>query len=87
MPPSSGRGTGVGVRFTGLWLDAPVDTRAARTTQRCDEVSDTTAAVLRFQLDRDVGEMDWQRLDATPGEALVAQSAEAQLGRPDTVAL
>jgi len=75
----------VGVPFTGLWLDAPVDTRAARATQRCDDVSDATAAVLRFQPDRDVGEMDWQRLDATPDEALVAQSAEALLGRPETV--
>ncbi len=75
----------VGVPFTGLWLDAPVDTRAARATQRCDDVSDATAAVLRFQLERDIGEMDWSRLDATPDAAAVAQSAEALLGCPETV--
>lgn len=75
----------VGVPFTGLWLDAPVDTRAARATQRCDDVSDATAAVQRFQLERDIGEMDWSRLDATPDDAAVAQSAEALLGCPETV--
>ena len=75
----------VGVPFTGLWLDAPVDTRAARATQRCDDVSDATAAVLRFQLERDIGEMDWQRLDATSDDATLARSAEALLGGPGTV--
>ena len=71
----------VGVPFTGLWLDAPVDTRA---TQRCDDVSDATAAVLRFQLEQDIGEMDWSRVDATPDDAAVAQSAETLLGCPET---
>ena len=75
----------VGVPFIGLWLDAPVDTRAARATQRSDDVSDATAAVLRFQLERDIGEMNWHRLDAAHDDATVAQSAKALLGRPETV--
>ena len=69
----------VGVPFTGLWLDAPLDTRAARVTERRDDVSDATPAVLREQLERDVAEMDWQRLDAAPDDAMVTRSAEALL--------
>jgi hypothetical protein len=74
----------VGVPFTGLWLDAPVDTRAGRVTERRGDVSDATPAVLREQLERDVGEMTWQRLDAAPDSATVAQSAEASLVSPRT---
>ena len=75
----------VGIPFTGLWLDVPVDVRAARVTQRRDDVSDATPAVLRDQLDRDLGEMDWQRLDATPDDATLARSAGTMLGSPGTV--
>ena len=71
-----------GVPFTGLWLDAPLDTRAARVTQRRDDVSDATPTVLREQLERDVGEMDWPRLDAAHDDATVARSARTLLGCP-----
>ncbi len=69
----------VGVPFSGVWLDAPVATRAARVTERRHDVSDATPAVLREQLERDVGELDWQRLDATPDDATLARAAGAWL--------
>ncbi len=69
----------VGVPFTGLWLDAPVDTRAARVTQRRNDASDATPAVLREQLERDIGEMDWERLDATRDDTTLTRSAVSVL--------
>ena len=75
----------VGVPFTGLWLEAPADVRGVRVTERRDDVSDATQAVLREQLGRDVGEMDWARLDTASDEATVAGAAEALLRRPGAV--
>ena len=72
----------VGVPFTGLWLDAPVDIRAARVTRRRDDPSDATPAALREQPGRAVGEMDWHRLDATPDDATLARSVGTMLGSP-----
>jgi len=72
----------VGVPFTGFWLDAPVDIRAARVTRCRDDPSDATPAALREQPGRAVGEMDWHRLDATPDDATLARSVGTMLGGP-----
>jgi len=56
--------THTGVRFTGLWLDAPAETLCARVEARKDDASDATAPVVREQLGWELGPMRWQRLDA-----------------------
>lgn len=51
--------------FIGLWLDADSETMAARVRARRGDASDADEAVLRAQLDADLGKMDWPRLAAT----------------------
>lgn len=64
-------------RFTGLWLEAPVDTLEARVEARRGDASDATAEVVRHQAARDVGELDWVRISAagTPDEVLARAAA------------
>ncbi len=59
-----------GVKFVGLWLDAPAGTLAARVAARTGGASDATGAVLDRQLADDTGPNDWIRIDAggTPDE-------------------
>ena len=73
-----------GVPFLGLWLEAPADLRGARVAARRDDVSDATQAVLREQLSRDVGEIDWVRLDAASDETAVVRAAALLLRDPGT---
>lgn len=72
----------VEVPFTGLWLDAPLDARAARVAARRDDVSDATPAVLREQLARDIGDLAWPKLDAGLGTDELARAAGALLRVP-----
>jgi uncharacterized protein len=51
--------------FTGLWLEAPVETLLARVEARKDDASDATAAVVREQAAFELGRLDWVRLDAS----------------------
>lgn len=69
-----------GVPFTGVWLDAPVDTRADRIVRRSGDVSDATPAVLREQLARDIGNLDWARVDAAGERDATARAVEACVG-------
>lgn len=69
-----------GVRFDGLWLDAPAAVLEARVAAREKEgrdPSDAGVEVLRSQLGYDLGEMTWLKIDAsgTPDEALAAAMA------------
>jgi predicted kinase len=72
----------VGVPFTGLWLEAPVAEMAARLQARVGDASDANVGVLESQLARDIGEIDWQRLD-TSGD--VSRAAEAVRARLDSI--
>jgi aminoglycoside phosphotransferase family enzyme/predicted kinase len=54
-----------GVPFEGLWLEAPVQVLRDRVAARRDDASDATVATLEGQLVRDVGAMDWRRLDVS----------------------
>jgi aminoglycoside phosphotransferase family enzyme/gluconate kinase len=56
-----------GVRFCGLWLDAPGAVMAARITARRADASDATPEVLARQAVLDPGPIDWLRLDAGGG--------------------
>ena len=52
------------VPFHGLWLDAPIEVREDRVNRRTNNISDATAEVVRAQHDYDLGEIEWQRIDA-----------------------
>lgn len=68
-----------GVSFTGLWLDAPVDVLMTRVQARRADASDATVEVLREQLQRDEGSIDWDRVDASGDLDLVQRRAEKVL--------
>jgi hypothetical protein len=63
------------VPFAGLWLDAPERVLKDRVTTRKGDASDATADVVARQLDYDLGEMTWHRLDA--GGSLEATCAKS----------
>ena len=54
-----------GVPFTGLWLQAPPDVMARRVTERINNVSDADAEILKLQLDYDLGDIDWIKIDSS----------------------
>lgn len=51
--------------FIGLWLEAPANDLRHRISHRQGGSSDATVSVLTQQLERDPGEIAWQRVDAT----------------------
>lgn len=51
--------------FTGLWLEAPADTLAARVRGRESDASDADLAVLERQIKADAGVIEWRRIDAS----------------------
>jgi len=57
-----------GVPFQGLWLEAGPEVMQERVTERRGNVSDATAEVVRTQLEYDVGQVDWPRLDTAGPE-------------------
>jgi aminoglycoside phosphotransferase family enzyme/predicted kinase len=54
-----------GVPFHGVWLEAAPEVLAQRIEGREGDASDATVATLRMQLERDVGPIDWVRIDAS----------------------
>ncbi len=67
------------VPFRGLWLEAPPDALKARAEARQADASDADAAVVERQLDYDLGDISWARIDARPPLAEVAAAARARL--------
>ena len=63
-----------GVPFAGVWLEAPAEILAARIGARHGDASDATVETLQMQIDREVGDIAWTRVDAS-GPA--AEAAEA----------
>ncbi|MGX1306615.1 aminoglycoside phosphotransferase family enzyme/predicted kinase [Amorphus suaedae] len=51
-----------GVRFSGIWLEAPPETLAERVDGRTGDASDATADVVRTQATYDIGDIDWDRV-------------------------
>ena len=55
----------LGVRFSGVWLEAPTAALVERVSRRGADVSDATAAIVRMQATHETGDISWQRLPAT----------------------
>jgi uncharacterized protein len=54
-----------GVAFQGLWLEAPAEVLRERVRGRRGDASDADEAVLEGQLAKDLGVIDWRRIDAS----------------------
>ncbi|MDP6173275.1 MAG: AAA family ATPase [Rhodospirillales bacterium] len=71
---------GLGLPFQGLWLDAPAHLLESRVTDRRNDVSDADAHIVRQQLDYDLGEMEWERMDSSGSFEQICQVAARILG-------
>ncbi|WP_312161517.1 AAA family ATPase [Phenylobacterium sp.] len=69
-----------GAPFHGVWLQAPPEVLARRIEGRESDASDATVATLRMQLDRDVGPVDWVRVDASGPAQDAAEAWSIQHG-------
>ncbi len=69
-----------GVRFDGLWLEAPAARLIERVRARAHDASDADEAVVRSQLEGDPGTVEWCRLEASAAPATLAARARAALG-------
>ncbi|NUB24582.1 AAA family ATPase [Azospirillum brasilense] len=71
---AAGVAADVGVRFDGVWLDAPLDRRVARIAARRGDASDATVEVAERQDVYDLGPLEWLRTNAgrDAGETLAA---------------
>ncbi len=67
-----------GVRFVGLWLEAPLDVLVERVSARRGDASDATAGVVSAQAEWRFGTITWTRIDSSqPIEAMVAAALAA----------
>ena len=72
----------LGLPLVGLWLEAPPETLIARVEARVGDASDADAAVVRQQLDYDIGPIDWVRIEAgRPLDRVAAEAREAVAAR------
>ncbi len=72
----------LGLPFHGLWLDCPEPVMAERIAARSGDASDATAEVLRQQLGYQLGEISWNRIEASSALAATAAAAERILAKP-----
>lgn len=70
-----------GARFTGLWLEAPLDSLRARVSERSNDASDATDAIVLQQAGKPVGALTWTRLDASGPVEPLAGAALAAIRR------
>ncbi|MCG9915733.1 MAG: AAA family ATPase [Phenylobacterium sp.] len=73
--------TRYGVAFDGVWLEAPAEILAERINARHGDASDATVDTLRKQIDQEVGQINWVRIDAS-GSADEAAEAWSHLQTP-----
>ncbi|CUW41040.1 conserved protein of unknown function,(containing protein kinase-like (PK-like)121-304;containing Aminoglycoside phosphotransferase domain 140-292;containing P-loop containing nucleoside triphosphate hydrolases domain 343-520) [Magnetospirillum sp. XM-1] len=69
-----------GVRFDGLWLEAPAELSKRRIAERKANVSDATPQVLEHQLSYDLGAIAWTRIDSSPPKDVTLAAGRAALG-------
>jgi uncharacterized protein len=65
----------LGVPFTGIWLAAGEEVLVGRVAGRRGDASDATAAVVRQQLARDVGPIEWAIMNAALDAEVLARDA------------
>ena len=70
-----------GVPFQGFWLEAPRGILEDRVRARHGGASDADVEVLRQQLEAPVGDITWQRLDASGDLDTLLQSVRSRLER------
>lgn len=70
-----------GAAFDGVWLSASRDELIRRVGARRGDASDADAGIVRRQLDYELGEMTWNRLDAGGAPEDVAAAALQLLAR------
>jgi predicted kinase len=75
-----------GVRFRGIWLDAPEPVLVERLQRRGPDVSDADADVLRLQAAQGAGQITWPRLDASVSSETVLANAVSRIGASATAA-
>jgi len=68
-----------GVPFDGLWLVAEADDLRRRITERRNNASDATVAVLDRQLDYDLGAMEWTVIDSSGDKERTVELARGVL--------
>lgn len=69
-----------GVKFTGLWLEAPQETLVHRVETRRDDASDADAETVSLQATLPIGSIDWARLEAGMTPERLARAAGAIIG-------
>jgi predicted kinase len=77
----------VGCAFVGVWLEAPVQTRATRVSARGPDASDADAELVMRQEHADPGPIDWSRISSDrPTEEIVEEIVELsqRAHAPDT---
>jgi uncharacterized protein len=68
-------------QFTGLWLEAPLETLEERVAKRANDASDATADIVAAQAKLASGVIAWHRLDASGTLDATAASALAVISR------
>lgn len=68
------------VPFEGVWLQAPTEVLQARVRGRAADASDATVETIALQQRRDLGPIDWLRLDVADGAAAAAQAWASRRG-------
>ncbi len=68
------------VPFTGIWLHAPTEVMEQRLRARPPDASDATPGVLRQQLDYDLGQITWHRIEAAGTLDATLAAVRAHLG-------
>jgi aminoglycoside phosphotransferase family enzyme/predicted kinase len=71
-----------GVPFTGIWLEGPQETLAARVAARTGDASDATAEVVARQFTYDTGPIRWHRIEAGGDAQATRAAAIALLHQP-----
>lgn len=69
-----------GVRFDGLWLDAPAEVLEARLQGRHGDASDADVTILLQQLSYETGDIAWVRMEVSGAPDVVAERAWSALG-------
>jgi len=69
-----------GVPFAGIWLEAPERKLVERVEGRSGDASDADAGVVRRQLDYDLGDIDWLRVDSGGNAGAVCRNVRRRLG-------